>query len=95
MIYRGSEVVREVAFVVFDEVHYVRGAERGVVWEESIVLVPHRPGCDVSATIECGEFAQWVAKSIHSLAMSCTRTIVTIATLYVPCWRRGCFPGCR
>ena len=30
MIYRGSEVVREVAFVIFDEVHYMRDAERGV-----------------------------------------------------------------
>ena len=30
MIYHGSEVVREVAFVIFDEVHYMRDAERGV-----------------------------------------------------------------
>jgi ATP-dependent RNA helicase DOB1 len=64
MIYRGSEVVREVAFVVFDEVHYMRDAERGVVWEESIVLVPHSVRfVFLSATIpNAGEFAQWIAK---------------------------------
>jgi len=25
MLYRGSEVIREVAWVIFDEVHYMRG----------------------------------------------------------------------
>ena len=40
MIYRGSVVVREVAWVIYDEVHYMRDKERGVVWEESIVLLP-------------------------------------------------------
>ena len=33
MIYRGSEIVREVKWVIFDEVHYMRDKERGVVWE--------------------------------------------------------------
>src|SRR5262249_26857820 len=42
MLYRGSEVMREVAWVIFDEVHYLRDSERGVVWEESIILVPHK-----------------------------------------------------
>jgi ATP-dependent RNA helicase DOB1 len=42
MLYRGSELMREVAFVIFDEVHYMRDSERGVVWEESIILLPHR-----------------------------------------------------
>ena len=30
MIYRGSEIVREVKWVIFDEVHYMRDRERGV-----------------------------------------------------------------
>ena len=38
MLYRGSELMREVAWVVYDEVHYMRDSERGVVWEESIIL---------------------------------------------------------
>ena len=41
MLYRGSEVMREVAWVIYDEIHYMRDKERGVVWEESIILLPH------------------------------------------------------
>ena len=26
----------------FDEVHYMRDKERGVVWEETIILLPHK-----------------------------------------------------
>ena len=37
---RGSEVTREVAWVVFDEIHYMRDKERGVVWEETLILLP-------------------------------------------------------
>ncbi|KAG1054751.1 hypothetical protein G6F43_003251 [Rhizopus delemar] len=66
MLYRGSEVIREVAWVVYDEIHYMRDSERGVVWEESIILLP-----DVvryvflSATIpNAMEFAEWICK-IH------------------------------
>ena len=39
MQYRGSEIVREVAWVVFDEIHYMRDKERGYVWEETIILL--------------------------------------------------------
>jgi ATP-dependent RNA helicase DOB1 len=41
MLYRGSEVMREVKWVIFDEVHYMRDKERGVVWEEVMILLPH------------------------------------------------------
>src|ERR1700690_2105887 len=37
MLYRGSEVMREVKWVIFDEIHYMRDKERGVVWEETII----------------------------------------------------------
>jgi len=40
MLYRGSEVVREMSWVIFDEIHYMRDKERGVVWEETIILLP-------------------------------------------------------
>ena len=40
MLYRGSEILREVAWVVFDEVHYMQDRERGVVWEETIIFLP-------------------------------------------------------
>ncbi|KAG8883351.1 ATP-dependent RNA helicase mtr4 [Tulasnella sp. 331] len=69
MLYRGSEVVREVAWVIFDEVHYMRDreldAERGVVWEETIILLPRN--CHfvfLSATIpNAMEFASWISHS--------------------------------
>ena len=31
MLYRGGEVIREVRWIIFDEVHYLRDRERGVV----------------------------------------------------------------
>ena len=34
MLYNGSEVIRELEWVVFDEVHYINDADRGHVWEE-------------------------------------------------------------
>ena len=40
MLYRGSEIMREVAWVIFDEIHYMRDKDRGVVWEETIILLP-------------------------------------------------------
>eukprot|EP00884_Botryococcus_braunii_P001882 jgi/Botrbrau1/11695/Bobra.0195s0026.1 len=40
MLYKGSEVLREVAWVIFDEVHYMQDRERGVVWEETIITLP-------------------------------------------------------
>lgn len=40
MLYRGADLIRDVEFVIFDEVHYVNDQERGVVWEEVIILLP-------------------------------------------------------
>lgn len=64
MQYKGSEITREVAWVIFDEVHYMRDRERGVVWEESIVMAPKKSRfVFLSATVpNAKEFADWVAK---------------------------------
>ncbi|CDY45149.1 BnaA09g14430D [Brassica napus] len=64
MQYKGSEVMREVAWIIFDEVHYMRDSERGVVWEESIVMAPKNSRfVFLSATVpNAKEFADWVAK---------------------------------
>ncbi|CAH2355922.1 ATP-dependent RNA helicase DOB1 [[Candida] railenensis] len=66
MLYRGSEVMREVAWVIFDEVHYMRDKSRGVVWEETIILLPDKVHyVFLSATIpNAMEFAEWIVK-IH------------------------------
>ncbi|KAG0326160.1 ATP-dependent RNA helicase mtr4, partial [Podila humilis] len=64
MLYRGSEVMREVAWVIFDEIHYLKDPERGVVWEETIIMLPRN--CHyvfLSATIpNAMEFAEWICK---------------------------------
>lgn len=67
MLYRGSELMREVAWVIYDEVHYMRDAERGVVWEESIILLPHKVRfVFLSATIpNASQFADWIAEIHH------------------------------
>ncbi|PLB38925.1 ATP-dependent RNA helicase MTR4 [Aspergillus candidus] len=64
MLYRGSEIMREVAWVVFDEIHYMRDATRGVVWEETIILLPDKVRyVFLSATIpNAMQFAEWVTK---------------------------------
>lgn len=50
---------------MFDEIHYLRDTERGVVWEESIVLAPKTARfAFLSATIpNAQEFTQWIAKT--------------------------------
>ena len=40
--------MREVGWVVFDEIHYMRDKERGVVWEETLIL--HQQPCHVVYT---------------------------------------------
>lgn len=67
MLYRGSEVVREVAWVIYDEVHYMRDKERGVVWEESIILLPHKVRfVFLSATIpNAPAFVSWISRIHH------------------------------
>ncbi|CAJ2511258.1 Uu.00g068830.m01.CDS01 [Anthostomella pinea] len=69
MLYRGSEIMREVAWVVFDEIHYMRDKIRGVVWEETIILLPDKVRyVFLSATIpNAFQFAEWIAK-IHRQA---------------------------
>ena len=67
MLYRGSEIMREVAWVIFDEIHYLRDKTRGVVWEETIILLPDKVHyVFLSATIpNAMQFAEWITKT-HS-----------------------------
>ncbi|XP_034939443.1 exosome RNA helicase MTR4 [Chelonus insularis] len=67
MLYRGSEVMREVGWVIFDEIHYMRDKERGVVWEETLILLPDNVHyVFLSATIpNARQFVEWVAHLHH------------------------------
>eukprot|EP00057_Strongylocentrotus_purpuratus_P029781 XP_011684255.1 PREDICTED: superkiller viralicidic activity 2-like 2 isoform X2 [Strongylocentrotus purpuratus] len=62
MLYRGSEIMREVGWVIFDEIHYMRDKNRGVVWEETIILLPDNVHyVFLSATIpNAKQFAEWI-----------------------------------
>jgi antiviral helicase SKI2 len=65
MLYRGADLIRDVEFVIFDEVHYVNDLERGVVWEEVIIMLPdHVSLILLSATVpNTYEFASWVGRT--------------------------------
>lgn len=67
MLYRGSEIMREVGWVIFDEIHYMRDKERGVVWEETIILLPDNVHyVFLSATIpNARQFAEWICHLHH------------------------------
>ena len=81
MLYKGHDIVHEVQWVIFDEVHYMRDKERGVIWEEAIILLPHASRfVFLSATIpNAFEFASWVAAThdvpchVISTAYRCPR----------------------
>ncbi|KAK9354910.1 NUC185 domain-containing protein [Lipomyces doorenjongii] len=65
MLYKGADLIRDVEFVIFDEVHYVNDLERGVVWEEVIIMLPdHVKLILLSATVpNTYEFASWVGRT--------------------------------
>ncbi|ABN68267.2 predicted protein [Scheffersomyces stipitis CBS 6054] len=65
MLYRGADIIRDVEFVIFDEVHYVNDIDRGVVWEEVIIMLPdHIKYILLSATVpNTFEFANWVGRT--------------------------------
>lgn len=67
MLFRGSEIMREVGWVIFDEIHYMRDKERGVVWEETIILLPDTVHhVFLSATIpNARQFAEWISHLHH------------------------------
>ncbi|VDP70964.1 unnamed protein product [Echinostoma caproni] len=64
---QGASMMREVGWVVFDEIHYMRDPERGVVWEETLVLLPDSVRyVFLSATIpNARQFAEWIAHLHH------------------------------
>jgi len=63
-IFESPQRLEQVSFVVFDEVHYLDDAERGTVWEESILYAPtHIRIVALSATIpNIDQLAGWIRK---------------------------------
>ncbi len=66
-IYRNMVLVedasiRDLSYVIFDEIHYINDIERGYVWEESIIFsAPSTRFLCLSATIpNAQEFSDWI-----------------------------------
>lgn len=69
MLYRGADLIRDIEFVIFDEVHYINDSERGVVWEETIILLPANVNLIfLSATTpNTLEFSDWIGRTKRRL----------------------------
>lgn len=75
----------ELACVVFDEIHYINDADRGHVWEQSIMMLPyHVQMVMLSATIDNPiGFAEWISRchmDTHSGENSCKKEVWLAST---------------
>lgn len=51
MLFKSNEIAKETAWIIFDEAHYLKDKDRGVIWEETIILAPKNVRyCLLSAT---------------------------------------------
>lgn len=66
MAIEDPEAIADVAYVIFDEIHFLGDIERGTVWEESIIFSPKTVRfLALSATIpNCEELARWIESVI-------------------------------
>ncbi|KAJ1613530.1 mRNA translation inhibitor SKI2 SFII helicase [Cryptosporidium canis] len=76
MLYRSDPCIEQIQTVIFDEVHYINDPERGVVWEEVLILLDPRVQLVLlSATIpNYIEFANWIGR-IKQNTVYCIRTL--------------------
>lgn len=72
---------QNIACVVFDEVHYINDADRGKVWEESIMFMPQDIQLIMlSATIDKPDiFASWIENIKHT-NNNCSSTVYLAPT---------------
>ncbi|HEY1698856.1 MAG TPA: DEAD/DEAH box helicase [Trebonia sp.] len=64
MLYAGSPTLKDLGYVVLDEVHYLADRSRGAVWEEVIIHLPESVRVvALSATVSnAEEFGEWLAQ---------------------------------
>ncbi|WP_100365971.1 DEAD/DEAH box helicase [Diaminobutyricimonas aerilata] len=62
MLYADSDLLRDLTYVVMDEVHYLADRFRGAVWEEVIIHLPSKVRLiSLSATVSnAEEFGDWL-----------------------------------
>jgi superfamily II RNA helicase len=68
------DIENELGCVIFDEIHYIDDADRGTVWEQSIILLPdHIQMVMLSATIgEKERFAGWIESIKNKKVVICS-----------------------
>ena len=68
IIFDNIDRLKDVHYVIFDEIHYIDDVERGTVWEECIIFAPqHINFLCLSATIpNLREFTSWMQSVRHS-----------------------------
>ncbi len=79
MIYESSPLLDDLGVVVLDEVHYMQDPARGAVWEEIVILLPHRVKLvALSATVSnAADLAEWMdsLRGSVSLVLSTERPV--------------------
>ena len=78
------DIDKDLACVIFDEVHYINDAERGQVWEKTILMLPpHIQMVMLSATIDNpAGFAQWCERGSKTVYLASTNHRVVPLTHY-------------
>ena len=81
--YRGADLIRDVEWVIFDEVHYINDAERGVVWEEVIIMLPkHVNLILLSATVSVALLS--LSPSLFSVPLLSLQCFLFITRAFMP-----------
>jgi len=64
MLDNGSDLIRDLEWAIFDEVHYVNDEERGHVWERIFIMLPEHVNLVLlSATVpNVVKFAEWLGR---------------------------------
>lgn len=76
MVVRDASSLGDIAWVIFDEIHYLDHAQRGTVWEEAILFMPKSMRLlGLSATVpNVNEIADWIENVSGSPVAVVTRS---------------------
>src|SRR5215469_1308036 len=89
MLYAGSPALRNLGYVVLDEVHYLADRSRGAVWEEVIIHLPESVRVvALSATVSnAEEFGDWLAQVRGREGSGGEYTVIVDEHRPVPLWQ--------
>jgi len=89
MLYAGSATLKNLGFVVLDEVHYLADRSRGAVWEEVIIHLPESVRVvALSATVSnAEEFGDWLALARGARKGGGNTEVIVDEVRPVPLWQ--------